>query len=64
MLWHRNKDGSFSITGNGPMRAIAVEGVNRPEARQAWMDAFGQQYEEQERATALAKSYLPMEEFY
>ncbi len=54
MLWQRNSDNSFSVSGEGPMRAIAVEGETREIAREAWMDEFGRQYEEQERASALA----------
>lgn len=54
MLWQRNKDGSFSVSGQGPMGAIAVEGDTREEAREAWMAVFGEQYERQERATAVA----------
>ena len=44
--WTRNKDGSYSVTGNGPMRPIAVEGDTRALARQNWMFEFGRQYEE------------------
>lgn len=57
MRWQRNSDGSFSVSGMGPMRPIAVEGETRAEAREAWMSEFGRQYEEQERATALSISW-------
>jgi hypothetical protein len=51
MLIQRNSDDSYSVTGEGPMRPIAVEGYTRKEAMQEWMTAFGIQYEEQERHT-------------
>lgn len=54
MLWLRNRDGSFSVSGEGPMREIVAEGETRPLARAAWMHEFGRQYEEQEKATALS----------
>lgn len=57
MRWHRNHDGSYVVSGMGPMRPIAVEASTRAEAREAWMEQFGRQYEEQERHTALAIHY-------
>ena len=60
--WTRNKDGSYSVTGNGPMRPIAVEGDTRALARQNWMFEFGRQYEEAERATNLSTQWEEMSE--
>ncbi len=59
MRWERNKDGSYSISGTGPMMTpIVVEGDTREDARQAWMDEFGRQYAEQEAVTARSVQHM------
>jgi hypothetical protein len=52
MIWERNSDLSYSVRGYGPLRPIIVEGATREEARQKWMSVYGDQYAEQETATA------------
>jgi len=52
MKWERNSDGTFSVSGDGPMRPIVVDAETRAIARQHWMDEYGNQHAEQEAHTA------------
>ena len=53
----RGRDGQWCLSGEGPLRPIAVSGETLADATENWLTVYGNQYAEAECMTANSVSW-------